>query len=233
MTTILAAESVLKRYGGRTILNSAGVWAREGRVAVMFGPNGAGKTTLFRVAVGLAASDGGVVIYRGERYRRPRLATLAARGLFFIPERGLLASWFTVREHFRLLARTTPDAAVERAVAILRLEALLDRRPRRLSTGERRRAELGLAMARRPRCLVADEPLQSLAPIDTELVTAGLRQLASGGAAVVVSGHEVHPLLDVADDVLWLRGGQTRALGPPSRATEDDEFRRAYLGATA
>jgi ABC-type multidrug transport system ATPase subunit len=202
-------------------------------VTVIFGRNGAGKTTLLRVAVGLAGADAGVVIYRGERYRRPRLATLAVGGLFFIPERGLLAAWFTLREHFRLLARTTRDARIDDAITTFGLETLLDRRPNSFSTGERRRAEVGLAMARGPRCLVADEPLQSLAPLDADLVIAGLRQLASGGAAIIVSGHEVHPLMDVADDVLWLHDGRTRALGRPSRASEDDEFRRAYLGPAA
>ena len=58
-----------------------------------------------------------------------------------------------------------------------------------------------------------------------------LSELAAGGAAVVITGHEVSALLDAADHVTWCTSGTTYELGPPATATRHDQFRRDYLGA--
>lgn len=230
MTTIFLADSIGKSFGRRTILSAATIMAHAGRITALVGRNGEGKTTLLRSAVGLLAPDHGVVVFRDERHTRPRLARLARRGLYFLPDRGLLSPAMTVREHLTALASRVPEARAAEAIERLALDDFLDRKLRTLSTGERRRVELGMAAARDPLCLLADEPFLAIMPKDGLLVAAVLRALAARGCAVVISGHEVPQLFDLADEVVWQTAGTTHALGPPDAARRYDQFRREYLG---
>ncbi|CAN5868880.1 hypothetical protein BH23GEM9_BH23GEM9_29680 [soil metagenome] len=106
---------------------------------------------------------------------------------------------------------------------------VLEQTPQQLSGGERRRSELALAMVRRPRCLIADEPLRGIDPRDAERLIETLRRMADGGAAVIVSGHEVRTLLDASDDVVWVTAGTSYDMGSPAQASAEDRFRREYL----
>lgn len=229
MTPLLAAESIGKSFGRRAVLTAAGLWATPGRVTALLGRNGCGKTTLLRIACGLLRADYGVVIYRGERFTRPRLWRLARRGLLFLPERSLLHEGVACAHHFDAIARHQRTAIVDEAIELLRLGSLIARKPRQLSGGERRRMEVGLAFARNPDCLMADEPFLGIAPSDRELLQRALRNLADRGCAVVVTGHEVTSLLNLADEVVWQTAGTTHALGTPDMARRHDQFRREYL----
>ena len=106
----------------------------------------------------------------------------------------------------------------------------LDARPPELSGGERRRAELAIARARRPRCLLADEPFAGITPGDAEAVAAALVRLADSGCAVLATGHEVPQLMTIASSVVWMTAGTTHWLGPPGEAARHEQFRREYLG---
>lgn len=229
MSAVFAAEGFWKTFGRRVVLRNASVWGQAGVVTVLLGRNGSGKTTLFRAALGFVRADAGVVLMAGSRSVRPRLSALAGAGLFFLPDRDLLADGFTVRQHFAAVARRFPGADVGGAVERLGLGDLLDRRPFALSGGERRRAEIAVVEVRNPAVLVADEPFRGIAPVDAERVAARLRALAERGCAVVVSGHETRVLLELADQVIWMTVGTTHALGSVAAARVHDQFRREYL----
>jgi ABC-type multidrug transport system ATPase subunit len=229
MTAIFAAEGFWKAFGRREVLRNASVWGEAGAVTVLFGRNGSGKSTLFRCALGFTRADAGVVLLDGMRTVRPRLWSLAAGGLFFLPDRDLLTDRFTVRQHFAAVAYRFPGAEVAGPVERWGLGPLLDRQPRALSGGERRRAEVALIEARNPRVLIADEPFRGIAPADADRVAERLRALARSGCAVVVSGHETRLLMDLADQIVWMTGGATHALGSPAAARAHHQFRQAYL----
>ena len=106
----------------------------------------------------------------------------------------------------------------------------LDLVPPRLSGGETRRAEIVLACVRRPRCLLADEPFRGISPLDAEAIAAALRNLAARGCAIVISGHEIHALLDLADVVAWCSEGTTVEFPSAAAARADWRFQRDYLG---
>jgi ABC-type lipopolysaccharide export system ATPase subunit len=112
----------------------------------------------------------------------------------------------------------------------LGLRPFLDHTPFEMSGGEERKAEIALAMARNPICLLADEPLNGIAPRDQEVVSSALRDLARAGTAVLVTGHEVRALLEMSDEVVWMVSGTTHGLGTPAEAKSHDQFRREYLG---
>ena len=232
MTPIFAAESIGKSFRGRPVLTAASVWACPGRITVLLGRNGCGKTTLLRIGAGVLAPDHGVVRFAGEAYERPRLDRLARQGLFYLPDRALLSRRLTLRHHFQAMRWSFGSLDVARIAGDLDVRRFLDERTDTLSRGERRRAEIALAVARSPLCLLADEPITEVGPNDAATIAAALRQLARRGTATVLTGHEVPDLLALADDVVWMTAGTTHGLGSPTAATTHDQFRREYLGPT-
>jgi lipopolysaccharide export system ATP-binding protein len=229
---VLILDSIGKSFRGRRVLKSATVHATRGRITALLGRNGCGKSTLLRTAVGEVALDDGHVHFAGRPVPKPRLHQLSGAGLFYLPERGLIAAGWRVGACLAAIARRYRRDDRDRIAAELRLEPLLDRLPDQLSTGERRRAEIALALLRRPICLLADEPFQGLTPIDAELLASALRSLAAAGCAVLATGHEVPILLDTADEVVWMTGGTAHALGAPADAIRHGSFIRDYLGPT-
>lgn len=230
MSPVLRASGIGISFGATRVLTSAGLWVGEGTVTALMGRNGAGKTTLLRVAAGLLRPDQGTVVFRDEAVLSPKLSVMGRRGLFYLPERGLLAAPVPLGRQIEAVASRYGGRDSDTAVDRFRLAGLLDHRPRALSGGERRRAELALAWVRRPVCLLADEPFRGIAPRDRALVAETLVELAEDGCGVSATGHEVEDLLEVADEVIWMRSGTTRGLGRPAEAVEDPAFVRGYLG---
>lgn len=227
---VFAADSMGKGFGEQTVLKAASIWATAGRITVVFGRNGSGKTTLLKVATGLVPADHGVVHFRGRSYTRPRLPSLARDGLFYLPDRGLLTRNWSVRFHLEAVAWRFRPTRFHDVIEQMGAAELLEQFPDELSSGERRRVELALAVLREPVCLLADEPFASITPTEAELVSQALRQMAGQGAAIVVTGHEVPALLDVADDVVWMVAGTTHGLGSVEEALAHEQFVREYLG---
>lgn len=230
MNPILVADCVAKSFDGRRVLASATLRAVPGELRVIFGRNGAGKSTLLEIATGRLAPDNGAIHFAGGAYLRVSLRTLAAAGLFYLPDQDLLSDAFTVRRQLEMIRQRFDGDDVQRTAERLGVADVLDRRPFELSGGERRRAEVAAALVRRPTCLIADEPLRGIAPKDAAEIAGVLSDVAADGVAVVITGHEVASLLDAADHVTWCTSGTTYELGPPALATRHHEFRREYLG---
>lgn len=230
MNPILVADCVAKSFEGRRVLGSATLRAVPGELRVIFGRNGVGKSTLLAIATGRLAPDSGAIHFAGRSYLRVSLRTLAAAGLFYLPDHDLLSNAFTVRRQLEMIRDRFEGDDVELTADRLGVADALDRRPHELSGGERRRAEVAAALVRRPICLIADEPFRGIAPKDAEDLARVLSEVAAAGMAVVITGHEVAALLDAADHVTWCTSGTTYELGPPQVAAQHREFRREYLG---
>ena len=233
MSYVFRAEGIGKRFGDRQILTAASFWGEAGKIVTLMGRNGSGKTTLLRIAAGLLRADHGVVIFGDYASERPDTATMARRGLFFVPQEQMLAHGFTVREHIRALETTYGERGSGRAdevVERLALGPILDQTRAEISGGERMRSSLALAILRRPSCLLIDEPLARVAPKDQETLLAALRALADQGTAIVTSGHDVRQLLELSDSIIWCVAGTTHHLGTPREAAEHSQFVREYLG---
>jgi ABC-type multidrug transport system ATPase subunit len=184
---------------------------------------------LLRIAAGIIQPESGTIRVFGTHVERARLTTLARRGLFFLPDHDLLSNTFTIREHYEFVSGSD-SGAISRVAERMGIASLIDQRPVELSSGERRRAEVGLAMMRQPLCLLADEPLRNVSPIDGEALLQAFVQMAREGCAVVITGHEVPALLATVDHVTWCTAGTTYEMGPPFMARTDERFLRDYLG---
>jgi ABC-type multidrug transport system ATPase subunit len=229
-TYALEADCVGKTFGARRVLSSASLRAKPGEVRAILGRNGEGKSTLLKIAVGRLQPDSGNVRMGDRVFIPASLPLLAEQGVFYLPDHDLLAQACSLRTQLSLFEQRFGRRNARDAARLARVEHLLDRRPATFSGGELRRAELALAIARRPAVLVADEPYRGITPADHDELTALLREMTADGCAVVVTGHEVPSLLAAADHVTWCTKGTTYELGPPSQARAHDAFRRGYLG---
>jgi ABC-type multidrug transport system ATPase subunit len=228
---LLVADCVARRYGDHRVLSAATLRAVAGEVRVLLGRSGAGKSSLMKIAAGWLAPDAGVVRLDDEPRLRWTPSALAKRGVFYLPDSGALSTALSIGAQLAMMAERFPggDAPLD-ALERLGVAQHAAMRPHVLSGGEQHRAEVASIFVRRPRVLLADEPLRGIAPIDQERILLAFRALAAEGCAVVVTGHDVAALLDAADHVTWCTSGTTYELGAPVQALAHETFCREYLG---
>ena len=213
--TAVACEQVTVTLGGRKILSAVDFAIQEGELVGMLGSNGSGKTTLMRAILGLIPIQGGSIRVLGEA------ATRGNPAIGYMPQaRGNLANirftgWDCVASAAGGKSWGLPrlDAAQKRDVdwALDMVGARdLARRPlAELSGGERQRLLLSQALLGHPKLLLLDEPLINLDPTHQSGVVEIVRRLQKElGFAVIFSAHELNPLLNSIDRVLYLGGGK-------------------------
>jgi molybdate transport system ATP-binding protein len=188
-------------------------------VTAVMGPSGSGKTSLLEAVAGLRGAATGTVRLGGETL----LDT--ARGLSLAPERrrvGYVPQDAGLFSHLRAIDNVRfgargDRAAVAAAIDTLELGPLLDRRPTRLSGGEKQRVALARALATRPRLLLLDEPLAALDAVLKERVLPWLlRVRREWDVPCLYVTHGVGEALAVADHALVLREGRVTAAGEPA-----------------
>ncbi|GAA0807503.1 ABC transporter ATP-binding protein [Spirilliplanes yamanashiensis] len=213
----LAVEGVGHHFGAATVLKDCTLGVPAGAVAALVGRNGAGKSTLLRAAAGVLRPYRGTVRVFG----RPAGPDVLRR-IGFVAQHAPLFRTLTVAETLRLGARLNPrwDAAHARRLADA--AALPDRaRVGALSTGQRTRLALALALGKRPDLLILDEPLAGLDPVARAEVTGALMgEVAERGVTVLLSAHVVADVESVCDHVVVLAGGRA-VLSAPVEAALD------------
>jgi ABC-2 type transport system ATP-binding protein len=200
MTAVLRADGLGKRYGATWALRDCSLELPEGRVAALIGPNGAGKTTLLSLVMGLTDPTQGSVATDGH----PAGSSEALARVAFMGQDHPLYKRFTVADLLRLGRSMNRDFDTRWAAA--RLDDLGIPRGRtagKLSGGQQTQVALTLAMAKRARLLLLDEPLASLDPVARRECTAALMaRVAETGCTVVFSSHVVAELERVCDHLI-------------------------------
>jgi ABC-2 type transport system ATP-binding protein len=210
MTAALRTERLAKRYGKTWALRDCTLSLPQGRVVALVGPNGAGKTTLLHLAVGLIRPTEGTVEVFGAPVDQTG-TTLRAQVGFVAQDHPLYRS-FTVADLLHL--GRSLNTSWNQALAERRLDALgipLARRAGRLSGGQQVQVALTLALAKRPRLLVLDEPVANLDPVARrDFLRALMDAVAADGLTVLLSSHVVAELERVCDHLILLRDGRIR-----------------------
>jgi ABC-2 type transport system ATP-binding protein len=209
---VIEASGLGKRYGGTWALRECSLAIPAGHVAALVGPNGAGKTTLLNLAVGLAApSAGGVTVLGGLPAGSPG----ALDGIAFVAQDTPVYRNLSVADMLHLTRSL--NRRFDQSYARARLNELgipLKRKAGRLSGGQQAQLALTLALARRPRLLVLDEPVAMLDPVARhDFMATVLAAMADDGVSVVLSSHVLAELERVADYLILLSRGRVQMAG--------------------
>jgi ABC-2 type transport system ATP-binding protein len=208
----LRAAGLGKRYGSTWALRDCGLAIPEGHVVALVGPNGAGKTTLLHLAAGLITPTAGRIGVHGGL---PAGSLQALASVAFVAQDAALYPYLSVADTIRLAGNLNVGFDVSRAHRRIAELGLAPRRKvGRLSGGQRAQVALTLALAKRPRLLILDEPLSSLDPLARhEFMAALMAAVAEDGISVVFSSHVVAELERVCDYLVVLTGGQVQVAG--------------------
>ncbi len=222
---VLDVRGLVKLYDDTAVLRGVDVTVAEHEVVAVIGASGSGKSTLLRCAALLEPFDDGQVILDGEDISDPRVDADAVRSRFGVVFQAFnLFPHMTVRQNITLAPRVVHGVgageADDRATEILQRVGLLDKAdayPDRLSGGQQQRAAIARAVAVEPRVLLLDEVTSALDPELVGEVLALVRELAEGGATILMATHEMGFARRVADHVCFLDGGRVLEQGPPAR----------------
>ena len=231
---LLRLDGVGVRLGGREVLRDVWMTVHPGEFTGLIGPNGAGKTTLLRIILGLAPVTSGQVLFDGAP-RSPRDASIG-----YVPQKlgiepdtplrvrdvvslGLDGHRFGLRLPSRARRELVDDMLT--AVGARRYA---DARVGELSGGEQQRVMIAHALIGRPRLLLLDEPLANLDISSEQGIVSVLARLARAeGIAVLLSAHDMNPLLGVMDRIVYVANGRV-ATGSTDEVVTSEGLTRLY-----
>jgi len=204
-----------KRFGSVVAVDDLDLLVAPGETVAVLGPNGAGKTTALDVIAGFAAPTSGTVRVlgrdprRADRRWRARVATVS--------QRTSLDDQVTVREVLEVFASLYADSVpVAHVLDAFDLGAHRGRRIGSLSDGQRRRVDLALSVIGRPGVVFLDEPTTGLDPHARRRTWRLIGDIATAGAAVVLTTHHIDEAAELADRVVVLVGGRKVVDEPPA-----------------
>ena len=201
-----------KRYGKTWALRDCTLALPAGHLAALVGPNGAGKSTLMNMVVGLTVpTEGTAAVLDGQ----PAGSRPALDGVAFVAQDAPVYKNLSSADMLHLTANL--NQRFDRSFAQARLADLgipLKKKAGKLSGGQQAQLALTLALARKPRLLILDEPLASLDPIARQdFLSAVLTAMADDGVSVLLSSHQVAELERVADYLIVLSRAQLQVAG--------------------
>jgi branched-chain amino acid transport system ATP-binding protein len=242
---VLRVEGAVRRFGAVFALNgiSLEVVPRERRAII--GPNGAGKTTLFNVITGELPLSAGRIEFDGRPISGLPPDAIARRGISRSFQRTNLFPALSVCENLRLAAAAGAPgnyrlfapparlrsslAVAEEVAAAVGLEPRLDELAGRLSHGEQRQLEIGVALATRPKLLLLDEPTAGMSPDETQQMVRLLAALPRDITLLIIE-HDMDVVFALADRVTVLHYGEVLVEGPPEAVRADARVYEVYLG---
>ena len=243
---LLEAHGLHKRFGDHVVLEDISLAFPEGQLSGIMGPNGAGKTTCFNVLTGGVRPDRGRVVFGGEDVTGLPPYAIARRGIarsfqlmnvfdeYSALENVLLAVPTVRARSFNMVHDLRRDAgAQERAATVLARVGLSgkERVPAgRLSYGDRRALEIGVALAAKPRLLFLDEPTAGLGADGTARLAELIQELRRVLTIVIIE-HDMAFLFGLADRISVIHWGQVIAEGTPEALRADPWLARSGLGA--
>ncbi|ADI15292.1 LPS export ABC transporter ATP-binding protein [Truepera radiovictrix] len=234
----LEASGLVKRYGGRTVVNGVSFRLQRGEIVALLGPNGAGKTTSFYMMVGFVRPNAGRITLGGDDITRWPMYKRARRGLGYLAQEPSAFRKLSVRDNlmaileFQRLSKAEQARRADELLAEFGLTHLADHRADTLSGGERRRLEIARSLTIEPAFILLDEPFTGVDPKsirEIQLLIADLR--SRRGLGVLLTDHSVRETLSIADRVYLMYDGRVIFEGTPEAFAADEAVRTHYLGA--
>ncbi len=232
----LTAEGLVKRYGGRRVVDGVSLELARGEVVGLLGPNGAGKTTTFHMITGFVRPEAGRImlgsadITHQPVYRRARL------GLGYLSQEPSIFRKLSVGDNVLAILEMLGCPKAERAARVtellekLNVAHLRKQQGGTLSGGERRRVEMARALASRPAFLLLDEPFTGIDPIVRAEIQDIIRRLKGEGLGILITDHNVRETLEITDRAYIMYDARVLLSGTSDDLVRDETARQVYLG---
>jgi branched-chain amino acid transport system permease protein len=244
---ILQATGLTKRYGGLVANSDIDFTVNHGELRGVIGPNGAGKSTFFKMLTCEVAPTSGKILFEGRDITGHSVTDVCQLGLTKSYQVNQLFTQLTVRQNltvavladlrgkFKLDLFRNLDSIpglkeqVEQTLQLVRLAGRPDTKVSDLAYGEKRRLEIGLALATSPSLLLLDEPLAGMSPQE-RVETVKLLKSISRGRTMIVIDHDMDALFELAERVTVLQEGRVLVEGTPDEIKANAAVQEAYLG---
>jgi len=236
---ILKAHNLVKRYGGRTVVDHVSFDVSEGEIVGLLGRNGAGKTTSFRMTIGMITPEEGQVVFNGDDISKLPMYKRAQLGMGYLAQEPSIFQKLSVEDNLYAILETRP---LTRAQRHARAEELLNQfglakirkqYARVCSGGEKRKLEIARALVTNPTLMLLDEPFSGVDPVAVEDLQAEVRRLREKHSiAMLVTDHNVQRTLEIVDRAYVIFEGKVFAEGTPKEIINNEQVRKLYLGST-
>ncbi len=244
---ILEAKSLSKRYGGVVANNDVNFAVERGELRGIIGPNGAGKSTFFKMLTCEIQPSSGQIVFDGQDITGLGVTEVCQLGLTKSYQVNQLFNRLTVRENITIAALAQKrgsfkldllrslggveglERRVEETLALVHLTKRAERKVSELAYGEKRRLEIGLALATSPSLLLLDEPLAGMSPRE-RVQTVKLLKAIGRGRTMIVIDHDMDAIFELAEKITVLREGSVLVEGTPEEIKANAQVQEAYLG---
>ena len=244
---ILKANGLTKRYGGLVANSDIDFTVKVGELRGIIGPTGAGKSTFFKMLTCEVPPSAGTIVFEGQDITGKGVTEVCQLGLTKSYQVNQLFTRLTVRQNltiaaladlrgrFRLdLFRSLENIPglqdrVQHTLGLIGLTARADTAVSALAYGEKRRLEIGLALATLPSLLLLDEPLAGMSPPERVETVQLLKSIAQGRTMIVID-HDMDSLFELVEWITVLQEGKVLTEGTPDQIKSDPAVREAYLG---
>ena len=244
---ILQVTGLTKRYGGLVANSDIDFSVQHGELRGIIGPNGAGKSTFFKMLTCEVIPTSGQIIFAGRDITDLGVADACQLGLTKSYQINQLFDRLTVRQNLAIAAlgelrgkfkldlfKSVPkvrglDPQIARTAKLVRLSERLDTPVSELAYGEKRRLEIGLALATSPSLLLLDEPLAGMSPQERVETVALLKSIAAGRTMIVID-HDMDAMFELVERITVLQEGRVLIEGTPDEIRNNAAVQEAYLG---
>ena len=244
---VLEAKSLSKRYGGVVANDDINFTVQRGELRGIIGPNGAGKSTFFKMLTCEIPPTSGQITFEGQDITGFGVTRVCQLGLTKSYQVNQLFNRLTVRENITIAALAQKrgsfkldllhslskveglERRVEETLALVHLTKRAERKVSELAYGEKRRLEIGLALATSPSLLLLDEPLAGMSPREREQTVKLLKALGRGRTMIVID-HDMDAIFELAEKITVLREGSVLVEGTPEEIKANVAVQEAYLG---
>ena len=244
---ILQASGLSKRYGGLLANSDIDFTVNHGELRGVIGPNGAGKSTFFKMLTCEIPPTSGKILFESRDITGKSVTDACQLGLTKSYQVNQLFNQLTVRQNltvavladlrgkFKLDLFRDPESIpglkeqVEQTLQLVRLAGRPDTKVSDLAYGEKRRLEIGLALATSPSLLLLDEPLAGMSPQERTETVKLLKSISQGRTMIVID-HDMDALFELAQRVTVLQEGRVLVEGTPDEIKANPAVQEAYLG---
>jgi len=233
---VLRAEGLVKKYGGRKVVDTVSIEVKQGDIVGLLGPNGAGKTTAFYMIVGLIKPNAGRVFLNDRDITKLPMYKRAQLGVGYLAQEASVFRTLTVEENLLAplqltkLSKKEQKERVEQLIEEFHLTTVRKSQGRMLSGGERRRTEIARALAIAPSFILLDEPFAGVDPKQVESIQILVAKLKRRNIGVLITDHNVNETLSITDRVYIQFDGKPFRQGTSEEVSSDPDVRNRYFG---